>query len=336
MSYDWGVQLEGSTAVLPPTDVGMDMQTGEPGQQDLRVALLTTASMIGLVRNQFEQVVMSIPVREDNKFHAIFRNKLSNLGADLLEMQSLIPVAEQMFCASTWESPTQEVASMESTPTLQYSMELDAEVERRNIYLGSKETDRASGADTPPPSAVWSEEPVRPSPKWEPPALHLSEREGTPPLPINEHLWQPEPARVERSEIMDIKRSSKGSVSTDASSKKEKDIPSDKKKALVKFIYMLMQQKGLNDPNGHLLMDVYVEIWQEVVGGQGCGGRVAFHRFAEMLRSAPEYFELFHVGIAVDENSGTFTGKQRAKMVRLVPQAEAVDVDEGLTPRYRA
>lgn len=107
-----------------------------------------------------------------------------------------------------------------------------------------------------------------------------------------------------------------------------------KKKALLKFIYTLMQQKGMSDPNGILLMDVYVEIWQEVIGGQGCGGRAGFHRFAEMLRSAPEYFEVFHVGVAVDESGGLFAGKQRAKMVRLVPQANFVD--EGMTPRYRA
>jgi hypothetical protein len=78
---------------------------------------------------------------------------------------------------------------------------------------------------------------------------------------------------------------------------------------------------------------VYVEIWNEVIGGQGCGGRAGFHRFAEMLRSAPEYFEVFHVGIAVDDNGASFACKQRAKMVRLVPQAE--DVDGGETPRYR-
>jgi hypothetical protein len=47
-----------------------------------------------------------------------------------------------------------------------------------------------------------------------------------------------------------------------------------------------------------------------------------------MLRIAPKYFTVFQPAIGVP-----WTGKQRAKMVRLVQQ-EAVD--EGSTPRYRA
>jgi hypothetical protein len=205
-----------------------------------------------------------------------------------------------------------------------------------DLFLSSRQTDgdHSSGTDTPQRSVdfgnAWPEE-CSPGSH---PAVVLSLSEMLPQerstLP-HSNIWSgpsAEPVQRKTSKQSDITESTDF---TDSGSKN--DMPTDKKKALVKFIYLLMQQKGLNDPKGHLLMDVYVEIWQEVVGGAGaCGGRVAFHRFADMLRTAPEYFELFHIGISVDELGRSGSQKQRAKMVRLVKQPDAVD--GGLTPRY--
>jgi hypothetical protein len=302
----------------------------------MRVALLTTASMISLLRDQFQQVSATMPQEDDGKFQTIFRSKLTNLGNDLLEFQSLIPVAEQMFC-SAWDP--KEVVSVESTPKMHpEDLKSIVDMERINLFLCSKET---SADNTPPPSVnfgkAWPEDWVSTTKQASEPGETLQEPPTFPALPINENIWSVPAVSgsvLQRtpSKDSDGKHSVKGKSSQ--KSDHSKDMPAEKKKTLVKFIYTLMQQKGLTDPAGHLLMDVYVEIWKEVVGGQGCGGRVAFHRFAEMLRSAPEYFELFHIGIAVDENGCSFSGKQRAKMVRLVPQSETVD--GGLTPPSRS
>jgi hypothetical protein len=328
---------------------------------DLRVALLTTASMIGLLRDQFKQVALRMPQTDDGKFNAIFRAKLMNLGNDLLEFQSLIPVAEQMFCSTAVGE--EEVAPMQTPkekPAVLVQPPVFGEEDRFNLFLSSTETDRESGG-TPPPSVdfgkAWPEEWVPESGKvteWlpdsgksSPVALKLSEMlppdtSSTPPLTISQ-IWSStvlSDVQRKESDVKTSKESAHDSMERKQSKRSLKSdsknvMPADKKKGLIKFIYRCMQQKGLNDPAGHLLMDVYVEIWKEVVGAQGsCGGRVAFHRFAELLRSAPEYFELFHIGIAVDESGGACSGKQRAKMVRLVQQSEAVD--GGLTPRYWA
>lgn len=275
------------------------VEVPQSSEHDLRLALLTTASMLGLLRNQFDQVSMSLPVKDD-KFHAIFRGKLASLSNDMQEFQSLLPVAEQMFCsAATPLSVTPEV-SPKTGP-----LDLGIDAERMNLFLCSKEADVASNTDTPPPSVAGS----------------------FPPLPLRTPCA---PAAVER--IPSKESGQSGDRKAKKADSQKKEGLSQKKKALIKFIFMLMQQKGLDDPKGHLLMDVYVEIWSEVVGGEGCGGRAGFHRFAELLRSAPEYFEVFHVGISVDDTGGSFATKQRAKMVRLVQQTEAVD--EGSTPRY--
>lgn len=301
------------TALLN-TPPGLNVNHPEQTEHDLRLALLTTASMIGLLRNQLDQVTMALPPQKDDKFHAIFTSKLANVSADLLEFQSLLPVAEQMLCCTPLETvhaPQVMTTNGDFSP-MAHTVDFNTDAERMNLFLGSKETDSASNHDTPPPSVAWAEE-------WAPQG-DKREREDHPDLPINA-----------RQEYAVSRARSKESVEQEQS---KKEGANGKKKALIKFIYTLMQQRGLTDPNGHLLMDVYVEIWNEVVGEKGCGGRAGFHRFAEMLRGAPEYFEVFHVGIAVDESGGSFSGKQRAKMVRLVQQVDSAD--EGLTPRYRA
>jgi hypothetical protein len=92
----------------------------------------------------------------------------------------------------------------------------------------------------------------------------------------------------------------------------------DKKEALAKYIYDLMLEKEFTSPDGYLLVDVLAEVWKDM-GDGATGGRIAQHRFAELLRFAPQYFELFRKGIRVTNHCGWFARKGE-KMVRLIPQ----------------
>merc|ERR1719387_3449812 len=88
--------------------------------------------------------------------------------------------------------------------------------------------------------------------------------------------------------------------STAPSSQDEPKEPSkDARKMLVNHIYDTMVAKGFTSPNGHLLMDVFVEVWRGVNGQQGSagGGKTALDRFAGFLESAPELFEVFDLDI---------------------------------------
>jgi hypothetical protein len=92
----------------------------------------------------------------------------------------------------------------------------------------------------------------------------------------------------------------------------------EKKQTLLKYIYDFMLENGFTNPEGYLLVDVLAEVWKEM-GDEASGGRIAQYRFAELLRGAPEYFELFRKGIRVTNHCGWFARKGE-KMVRLVPQ----------------
>merc|ERR550537_1242337 len=73
----------------------------------------------------------------------------------------------------------------------------------------------------------------------------------------------------------------------------------DARKMLVNHIYDTMVAKGFTSPNGHLLMDVFVEVWRGVNGQSGSagGGKTALDRFASFLEMAPELFEVFDLDI---------------------------------------
>jgi hypothetical protein len=96
------------------------------------------------------------------------------------------------------------------------------------------------------------------------------------------------------------------------------NLSDDKKQALAKYIYDLMLEKEFTSPDGYLLVDVLAEVWKDM-GDGATGGRIAQHRFAELLRFAPQYFELFRKGIRVTNHCGWFARKGE-KMVRLIPQ----------------
>lgn len=94
------------------------------------------------------------------------------------------------------------------------------------------------------------------------------------------------------------------------------NLSDEKKQVLGKYIYDLMLEKEFTSPDGYLLVDVLAEVWKHM-GDGATGGRIAQHRFAELLRSAPQYFELFRKGIRVTNHCGWFARKGE-KMVRLV------------------
>jgi hypothetical protein len=96
-------------------------------------------------------------------------------------------------------------------------------------------------------------------------------------------------------------------------------IPADKKKAFCKFIYDLTVQKGLTDPQGYLVADVFAEVWHDISDSVE-GRQKAQYRFENLLRSAPEYFELFRKGIQVAKHSGRLRrlARKGEMLVRLV------------------
>jgi hypothetical protein len=98
------------------------------------------------------------------------------------------------------------------------------------------------------------------------------------------------------------------------------------KDALCKYIYDVMMAKEFTSPDGHLFVDVFAEVWKDVCDTEGEreGSRVAQARFADLLRSAPQYFFLFRPSIQVAPQYGRYTSFTRKgeKMVRLVLEGE--------------
>jgi hypothetical protein len=94
----------------------------------------------------------------------------------------------------------------------------------------------------------------------------------------------------------------------------------EQKEAICKYIYDVMVQKEFTSPDGYLIVDVFTEVWKDV-GDTAEGWRVAQHRFADLLRSAPQYFRLFRRSIRVANQCGWFARKGE-KMVRLVVENE--------------
>lgn len=95
------------------------------------------------------------------------------------------------------------------------------------------------------------------------------------------------------------------------------DAPLDEGKAmLARYIYELMQEKKFTSPHGHLLMDVYQEVWRGIAGERDSGSRSALERFAKFLDSSPKLFETFHLGVL--PRRGRPQGRAGEMMVRLV------------------
>jgi hypothetical protein len=97
-------------------------------------------------------------------------------------------------------------------------------------------------------------------------------------------------------------------------------MPADKKEKLCKFIYEVMVQKKFTSPNGHLIVDIFTEVWKDM-SDTSEGSKVAEQRFCELLRSAPQYFKLFRKSIQVANHCGWYARKGE-RMVRLVLEEE--------------
>jgi hypothetical protein len=97
-------------------------------------------------------------------------------------------------------------------------------------------------------------------------------------------------------------------------------LPAEKKDQLCKYIYDVMVQKSLTSTEGYLIIDVFAEVWKDM-NDSADGSRVAQQRFADLLRSAPQYFKLFRRNIQVANQCGWFARKGE-KMVRLVLDGE--------------
>lgn len=91
---------------------------------------------------------------------------------------------------------------------------------------------------------------------------------------------------------------------------------------LVQFVYDMMVQKGFTSPRGHLLLDVYVEVWREIVGtANATGGKTALDRFAGLLSAAPQLFEVSDVNVVpcALRTRSCYGVDNRETMVRLKP-----------------
>jgi hypothetical protein len=114
-----------------------------------------------------------------------------------------------------------------------------------------------------------------------------------------------------------------------AASRDEPAPQKDARKMLVNHIYDTMVAKGFTSPNGHLLMDVFVEVWRGVNGQQGSagGGKTALDRFAGFLEGAPELFEVFDLDIlpmswatGMDMPADDKPPECRERMIKLKPR----------------
>jgi hypothetical protein len=146
---------------------------------------------------------------------------------------------------------------------------------------------------------------------------------------------EPKTSSKKKEEVAQTKSGSKGkgqgpgSKKTNSKNRGEASAKGDalsnmseeNKRALANYIYDFMVQNSFTSPDGYLLVDVLAEVWKGMGDGSS-GGRIAQHRFAELLRAAPEHFELFRKGIRVTNHCGWFARKGE-KMVRLVPQTSA-------------
>merc|ERR1719359_619684 len=78
-------------------------------------------------------------------------------------------------------------------------------------------------------------------------------------------------------------------------------LPADQKRELAKEVYDTMIKKGFTRPDGYLLMDVYLEIFRDMIG-EDSQGRVALHQFANLLRVRSDLFEVFNISVQVAFN----------------------------------
>jgi hypothetical protein len=93
-------------------------------------------------------------------------------------------------------------------------------------------------------------------------------------------------------------------------------MPTDQKEALCKYIYDLLVARGFTTQEGHLLTDVFSEVWQDI-GDTSEGRQAAQFRFTNLLRSAPGYFNLYRRKIRVAKHSYRFA-REGELLVRLV------------------
>jgi hypothetical protein len=117
-----------------------------------------------------------------------------------------------------------------------------------------------------------------------------------------------------------------GLAETKPEAKADAKVPQSKAQAqdqLRKFVADMMVQQGFHSPRGHLLMDVYVEVWRDVVGpAVATGGKTALERFAAFLSEAPQLFEVYDMNIVplYQRTRSAVAVDNMQKMIRLKSQ----------------
>lgn len=111
---------------------------------------------------------------------------------------------------------------------------------------------------------------------------------------------------------------------TASTSMPEEPDPNDPKEQLARHIGDLMVEKGFSRPEGHLLVDVYHEVWKDLVGEKAATcSRAAMERFTTFLESMPHLFDTFRLDIGTARCAGMRKlGKDHGElMVMLKPLA---------------
>jgi hypothetical protein len=93
-------------------------------------------------------------------------------------------------------------------------------------------------------------------------------------------------------------------------------MPIDRADVVCKHIYDFLVQKGFTKSDGHLLADVFADVWSEL-SDRATGRQKAQDRFKHLLCSAPQYFIVFRKNVRFAKFCGRFVRKGEV-MVRLV------------------
>lgn len=159
---------------------------------------------------------------------------------------------------------------------------------------------------------------VTPTPTLSPSGLQLNEALQE----VRKTLPQKEVARSKASKGKAAKKATvekRGKVYVDPII----HLSEEEKLTIAKNIFDTMVEKGFNSSEGHLLVDVFIEVRKDL-GVVFASGRLALHPFQKLLAAAPRYFKVFRekVEVARDRwrrNREGFASRGEY-MVRLVPQ----------------
>merc|ERR550514_1569558 len=178
---------------------------------------------------------------------------------------------------------------------------------------GSKKTPATPNGATPKPPGLQPHPPI-PGSESKPGPDTNSDK-----LPLQEEV-----ARSKSSSKSKGQASKKTSGEKAGKGDAHIELSEEEKLELAKYIYDVMVEKEFNSPEGHLLVDVLIEVRKDLGKEFTRDGHLALHPFERVLRAAPQYFKVFREKIEVARSAknhkALFAASKGEHMVRLVPQ----------------